>query len=135
MEPDLVLFDGDCPLCRRSVRFALARDPDGIRFRFAPLGGRTARERLSPEARAELPDSLVVLASDGRLLARSDAALRVMTRCGGAWAAFARPLVLVPRPLRDTLYDAVARRRHRLARRRDVACPLPSPGDSPRFLP
>ncbi|RMF76744.1 MAG: DUF393 domain-containing protein [Acidobacteria bacterium] len=135
MEPDLVLFDGDCALCRRSVRFALVRDPDGSRFRFAPLGGSTARERLAPETLAALPDSLVVLRADGRLLLRSDAALRVLERCGGAWRALARAAALVPRPLRDALYDAVARRRHRLARRRGAVCPLPDDGHRGRFLP
>jgi len=135
MSPDLVLFDGDCALCRRAVRFALARDPDGSRFRFAPLGGRTARERLSPGMRGALPDSLVVLPPEGPPLVRSDAGLRVLARCGGAWAVLAAVLRWVPRPLRDAVYDAVAHRRHRVFPRRTAGCPLPGAGSSSRFLP
>ncbi len=135
MSHDLVLFDGTCPLCRRSVLFALSRDPDGSRFRFAPLTGTTARRRLGEEALARLPDSVVVLTADGALLTRSDAALRILVRSGRTGALLGSLLAAVPRRLRDALYDAVARRRRTLWRRFRPDRPLPPPQLTDRFLP
>ena len=44
---DIVFYDGGCALCHHSVRFLVARDRDGSRFRFAPIGGACFRSELS----------------------------------------------------------------------------------------
>lgn len=121
---DLVLYDGGCALCHRSVRFLIARDRDGSRFRFAPIGGACFRAELSEAERAGLPDAIVVRTADGRLLVRSAAALRLGARLGGAHAVLARILALVPERLRDALYDRIARSRYRVFGRRSEACPV-----------
>ena len=43
------------------VRFILAVERDSPVFRFAPLQGALFAERVPPEQRAQLPDSLVVV--------------------------------------------------------------------------
>jgi predicted DCC family thiol-disulfide oxidoreductase YuxK len=130
---DLVFYDGDCGFCHRSVRFLLARDPDGSRFRYAPLQGETVGRLLGAAERASLPDSLVVRTAAGELLVRSRALLHVLRRLGGAWALLAGLLWLVPRPLRDATYDAFARVRYRLFVRPTEACPVLSPSLRARF--
>lgn len=133
---DLILFDGVCGLCDRSVRFLLARDRRR-RLRFAPLSGETAA-RLLPQL--NLPpggDSLVFLRRSGATWVaslRSAAVLEAAAALGGLWAALARLGRLVPRRLADALYDAVARRRYRWFGRRSN-CRIPSPGEADRFLP
>lgn len=135
--PDLVLYDGGCGLCHRSVAFLARRDRDGSRFQFAPLGGETASARLgeSPPAGPPGPDATVVLlTADGRLLLRSDAVLHALGRLGGAWRVLACGLALVPRPLRDGAYSLVARVRGGLFSRPAGTCPRLPAGLVERFL-
>jgi len=94
----------------------VARDRAG-RFRPAPLQGEEAREALRRiGAGAPALDTVMVIAGGAtapRLLVRSDAALFVLSRLPAPWRwlALARAL---PRPLRDRVYDLVARHRRRL---------------------
>jgi len=135
--PDLVLYDGACGLCHRSVAFLARRDGDGSRFRFAPLGGETARGRTgATSALAAGPvATVVVLTEDGRVLDRADAALHALSRLEGGWRLLARGLRLVPRPVRDGAYSAVARLRGRLFPRPAGACPRLPAHLADRFLP
>ena len=133
--PELVLYDGGCGLCHRSVLFLLRRDTDGTLFRFAPLGGEAFAREVPEEARAGLPDSIVLVSAEGRLLVRSEAALHALGRLGRGWRAASRLLRLVPGPLRDAAYDLVARFRLRLFPRPESACPRLPPELARRFLP
>ena len=128
-----VFYDGECGLCHRAVRFALAHDVDGSRFRFAPLGGKAFRRRVPAAARSTLPDSLVALTPDGSLLTRSAAVVHLMKRAGGPWQIVGRLLALVPRRIRDAGYDGVARARRRMFARPDDPCPVTSPELRTRF--
>jgi len=131
---DLVYFDGTCGLCHRAVRFVLAEDERQDRFHFAQLDGDAFRERVEPSLRATLPDSLVVQATDGSLFTRSHAVLRIGRRLGGIWRLLAEAAAVVPAPLRDRAYDAVARTRRRLFARPETACPVLPPNLRRRFV-
>jgi predicted DCC family thiol-disulfide oxidoreductase YuxK len=125
----VLLFDGVCTLCNGFVRFVIERDPAG-RFQFAPLQSDAARRMLGA-APQPWPDSLV-LVEDGRLFTRSTAALRVARGLRFPWP-LAYGFVAVPRPVRDWVYDVVARNRYRWFGRRDV-CMVPTPELRSRFL-
>jgi predicted DCC family thiol-disulfide oxidoreductase YuxK len=129
----MVFYDGACGLCHRTVRFAIARDRDGSRFRFAALGGQAFRRLVPEAARTGLPDSLVVLTVDGAVLARSAAVIHILERIGGPWRMTGRVLALVPQGMRDLGYDGIARVRHQLFRRPTVACPVTPPELRARF--
>jgi len=129
----IVFYDGACGLCHRTVRFAVSRDLDGSRFRFAALGSEAFRRFVPAAQRAGLPDSLVVLTADGTLLARSAAVIHILERIGGPWRLLGSILELVPRGIRDAGYDGVARARHRLFRRPAEACPVTPPELRSRF--
>lgn len=129
----LVFYDGACGLCHRTVRFAIARDADGSRFRFAALDSQAFRLRVPEAARAGLPDSLVVLAPDAALLTRSAAIIHILGRIGGPWRPLTGLLGLVPRRIRDAGYDGVARCRQRLFPRPAEACPVTPPDLRARF--
>jgi predicted DCC family thiol-disulfide oxidoreductase YuxK len=128
-------YDGECGLCQRGVRFVLAEDPEGRRFRFAPLQGETFARAVSPERRAQLPDSIVVETADGRLLVRSAAAVHVLQHLGGLWRVLGTLLALVPRPLRDWGYDCVARVRKHLLAPPPALCPIAPAPIAQRFDP
>ena len=74
---DLLFYDGACGLCHRIVRFTVARDRDGSRFRYAPLAGATFRETFAPPVAAALPDSIVIRTAAGRTLVRAAAVLHL----------------------------------------------------------
>jgi predicted DCC family thiol-disulfide oxidoreductase YuxK len=119
-----LFYDGHCGLCQRAVRFILAEDTGGTAFRFAPLQGETFLARVGQERREGLPDSVVVLTRDGELLLRSTAFLHIFRRLGGGWRVLAALLSVVPRRLRDLVYDLVARIRYRVFGRREDLCPI-----------
>ena len=133
--PERIFYDGQCGLCHHAVSFAAKRDPDGSRFRFAPLGGETFEREIPPEERARLPDSLVLQQRGGGLVFRSDAALHIMSRLGPGWRFLAALGRLLPRFLRDRAYDLVARWRSRLFARPDGTCPILPPELRRRFEP
>jgi predicted DCC family thiol-disulfide oxidoreductase YuxK len=124
MPPERLFYDGSCALCHGAVRFVLARDPEGRAFRFAPLDSDAFRSAAPEAVRAALPDSFVVETSDGRLLTRSTAVLHLLDRLGGPWRVLGRAARIVPRALRDALYDCVARVRYRVFGRETEACPV-----------
>jgi predicted DCC family thiol-disulfide oxidoreductase YuxK len=132
---DLLFYDGTCGLCHHAVKFALARDREGTRFRYAPLQGPTFERTFPPADRARLPDSIVLKTADGRTLVRSDAVLRIAERIGGGWGTLARLLQLLPRWLLDFAYDGVAKVRKRLFATPEGSCPLLPPELRGRFLP
>ncbi len=119
-----LFYDGSCALCHGSVRFILARDPEGRAFRFAPLDGDVFRALVPEAARQSLPDSMVVLTEDGRALTRSAGVLHILERLGGGWRWLALLGRAVPAFLRDAAYDLVARWRYRVFGRKDDACPM-----------
>jgi predicted DCC family thiol-disulfide oxidoreductase YuxK len=133
--PERVYYDGSCGLCHGAVRFVLAEDRGGEAFRFAPLEGDTAAQRLGAEVRAALPESLVIETANGALLVRSAAVLHIAENLGGAWRALAWLGRAVPARVRDALYDAVARNRRSLARAPSAACPIAPAEHRRRFDP
>jgi len=127
----VILFDGRCGLCDRTVQFVLARDRRGA-FRFAALesrAGRELREGLGPSG--ELPDSVLLL-EGGALYRESAAVLRIARGLGRPWS-WAAVLRVLPWGLRDGLYRFVARRRRRWFGERE-ACRRPRPEERERFL-
>lgn len=130
-ETEVVLFDGDCNVCNRSVQFVLKRDPRG-RFRFASLQSEAGgAELLRCGHTGEIPDSIVLVTST-RVWFRTGAVLRIARRLTWPWPVL-QVLLLVPRPLRDFFYNAFAARRYRWFGRVDK-CLVPSPEVRARFL-
>jgi predicted DCC family thiol-disulfide oxidoreductase YuxK len=73
-----------------------------------------------------------VLIEGERVYMRSDAALRIARNLRGAWPLLSL-LVVVPRPLRDAIYDWIASHRYRWFGQAD-SCMIPSPATRSRFL-
>jgi predicted DCC family thiol-disulfide oxidoreductase YuxK len=110
--PETVFFDGTCGLCNGAIRFLVAEDAYG-RFEFSPLDSDFFRSSVSEEDRRELPDSVVVLTGDGRMLVRSRAVLHAAGRLGGLWRLLGAVGSWVPRPIRDAAYDFISKHRKR----------------------
>ncbi len=130
---DILFYDGTCAMCHAAVRFVAACDRKA-RFAFAPLNGTTAVASLDADVRRTLPESLVVRSRTGAVLVRADAVLYVLSRLGGWWRVWAVVGGMLPRALRDGVYDAVARVRYRVFGRTDGMCPLVPAEQRARFL-
>ena len=127
----LVLFDGVCNLCNRSVQTILRHDRHA-RFRFASLQsplGEKLRDDLGIDR--EKVDSVILVEGD-RWYKESDAALRIAHGLGGPWKLFGI-LRLIPRPLRDAAYRLIARNRYRWFGKTET-CWVPTPELRGRFL-
>ena len=127
----LVLFDGICNLCNGSVQFIISHDPN-VRFHFASLQSDAGQRVLR---RYDLPladfDSFIYIRG-GKVCQRSDGALNVLKDLGGLWKLF-YAFIIIPRPLRDIVYDFVAKYRYRLFGKRE-SCMVPSADLQKRFL-
>ncbi|WP_251331372.1 thiol-disulfide oxidoreductase DCC family protein [Haloplanus pelagicus] len=126
----ILLFDGVCNLCNGVVQFLVPRDPAG-RLRYAPLQSDAGRAVLERVGLPEDVDS-VVLVEGERAYTKSAAVIRVAELLGWPYR-LARGGRLVPRRLRDALYDAVAARRYDWFGRRE-RCMVPDEDVSDRFL-
>jgi predicted DCC family thiol-disulfide oxidoreductase YuxK len=132
---DIIFYDGTCGLCHGTVKWVLTHDAEGD-FRFAPLQSEAFEESVPAESRTTLPDSVVVLTHDGQILTRSSATLYIIdrVRVGGLWRVLAGMVRVIPKPIRDFFYDAVARVRYRIFGRSETACPILPPHLRERFL-
>ncbi len=128
----IVLFDGVCVLCNGSMRFVL-RHERAPEFHFAAVQSASGRQALAALGRPlEDWDSVVVIDGDAVYL-KSDAVLRLARGLKTPWR-WLGALRVLPRGLRDWLYDRVARNRYRLfGRYRD--CLVPDRDLRRRYLP
>ena len=137
MPHPLLLYDGVCGLCNRFVQFILRRDRNAI-FRFASLRSSLAARVLARHGANPTDLDTVYVAlnydlPDEYILARSDAVGFVLNQLGGPWRLAAFLLQLLPKFLRDLVYNAIARHRYRIFGRSDT-CTLPRDQDHSRFL-
>ena len=113
VERAVLLYDGACGFCSRTVQFILRHERHRS-LRFASLGGAYAAGVLTRIPGLRGIDSVVWLDEvRGDVLTRSSAILRVTRYLGVPWR-LAVVAHLVPPAWRDHLYDFVARHRHAL---------------------
>src|SRR5579872_4428963 len=120
-DDDVILYDGVCVFCSRWIRFIAARD-EARRFRFtaiqSPYGGRLAQafgiDACDPDTNAVIHGGVAFF--------KSDAALTVLSQLPG-WR-WTRGLFIVPKGLRNAVYDLVAKNRYRIFGKYD-ACFVP----------
>lgn len=129
MTQRILFYDGDCGFCNRSVQLVLNHATHGS-IHFAPLQSPFATSFFQ-EKGFPLPDLSTVYFWDGKNLSnRSTAALKIarhlkwyfqLTRIG--W--------LLPRFIRDGIYNWIAKRRMSLA---NAQCLLPTAEQRELFL-
>jgi predicted DCC family thiol-disulfide oxidoreductase YuxK len=129
-DDDVILYDGVCVFCSRWIAFVLKRDVEK-RFRItqiqSPYGARLAQAfSIDPND----PDTNAVI-HDGKAWMRSDGALTVLSNLPG-WR-WTRMLFAVPKPLRDRVYNLIARNRYRIFGKYEV-CFVPDAAMKARVI-
>lgn len=118
----VLLYDGECVFCNRLVQFILKHDKSGA-MRFAALQGELGKAAVRVLPSVANVDSVVLMHREGAWV-RSTAALEAARYVGGVWS-LALAGYIVPRFIRDWLYDWFARRRYAWFGKYD-SCPVPS---------
>jgi len=136
MSKPILLFDGVCGLCDRLTQFLLKRDRQD-RLLFASLQSEFAAAILKRHGKdAHDLDTVYLVKNheqpDEVLLARSDAIISVLRELGGIWSLAASGKIL-PRGLRDRLYNLVARNRYKVFGKHET-CMLPEPKHRRKFV-
>jgi predicted DCC family thiol-disulfide oxidoreductase YuxK len=130
-EEKIVLFDGVCNLCNSSVQFIIKHDKKK-QFRFASLQGNYGQAFLKTH---NLPsdnfNSFILLEGD-KVYSRSEGALRMLKHLGGRWSLF-YAFIILPKFIRDNVYNWVARNRYKWFGKREE-CMIPTPDLKERFL-
>jgi predicted DCC family thiol-disulfide oxidoreductase YuxK len=127
----ILLFDGVCNLCNQAVLFIIPRDPKET-IRFASLQSDTGQRLLGRHGlSADRLDTMVLIDRE-KAYTKSSAALRIARKLHWPWPLFYL-FILIPRPLRDTVYDWIASNRYRWFGKKEQ-CMLPTPQTRRRFL-
>ena len=110
-DDDVILYDGVCVFCSRWIRFVAARDK-ARRFRCTAIqSGYGTQLAQAFGINPDDPDTNAVI-HGGVAYFKSDGALTVLSNLPG-WG-WVRVLRFVPKPLRDAVYNPVARNRYRI---------------------
>lgn len=127
----VVLFDNVCNLCSGSVRFILRWNGDRS-IKFASVQSAFGHRVLTFYGLPTDAFETLLYIEDDRLYTKSTAALRIARRLTLPWRLLG-VLEIVPRRVRDWLYDRIALNRYRLFGKR-TRCFLPHKAVLERFL-
>ncbi len=127
----VILFDGVCNLCIGSVQFIINRDKREI-FRFAPLQSDTAQKLISKLHLEKQDLASIILLENSTYYTKSTAALRIARSLGALWPLL-YIFIVIPKSIRDPLYDIVARNRYEWFGKKDK-CMIPNKEIEKRFL-
>lgn len=128
--PPVVLFDGVCKLCNGSVNFILRVDRKGL-LKLASLQSEYGRAILKKHGKHSDPLDSIMLLEGARLTGKSTAIIRISKYLGGAWPLCMIALI-IPRFIRDFIYDIIAKNRYRWFGKFDT-CRIPDPELEDRF--
>ncbi len=127
----ILLFDGICNLCNGTVQFIIKRDPKG-KLKFAALQSESGQALLKKFGLPTDHFDTFIFIKEEKYYLKSRAVLEVLKELGGVWKIFYVFLYL-PHPVRDFVYDIVAKSRYKIFGKKDK-CMLPSLEIEERFL-
>jgi predicted DCC family thiol-disulfide oxidoreductase YuxK len=131
MNNPIILFDGVCNLCNRSIQVIIKNDRKKF-FRFASLQGKLGQEVLKKyQLQTDQLHSFILLEGD-HIYTKSTGALRIFRELGGGWKLL-YGFMIIPRFIRDAVYNFVSRNRYKWYGKREE-CMLPTPELKERFL-
>ncbi len=105
----LIFFDGFCGFCTTSIQWLIRRDKRAI-FRFAPIQSEIGRRYYQKSGLDPKNILTFLLVKKDRPYIKSDAVLETLKTLGGLWRSLGI-FYLIPRPIRDCLYDLLAKNR------------------------
>jgi len=126
----ILLFDGECGFCNKSIQFFLKREKNK-KMHFAPLQSEVGKQLRAYFEISDKVDS-VILIKDHSAYIKSCAALRLTPYLKGVWPLM-MVFVIIPPFIRNVFYDLIAKNRMRFFGRVQ-SCELLPKNDKERFL-
>jgi predicted DCC family thiol-disulfide oxidoreductase YuxK len=128
---DLILFDGVCNLCNGGVQFVVKRDKKE-KFKFASIQSSVGQSYLRKFQLDQKGAYSIILIRGEKYLDKSSAALEITRHLPGLWPLLS-VFKIVPKFIRDFIYDFIAKNRYRWFGKKDE-CMIPTPELKSRFL-
>ena len=127
----LLLFDGVCNLCNSSVQYVIKHDKKQ-KFKFASLQSDAATEILLQHKVKNSDLNSIILIHNNELYDKSSAILRLL-KIIGSFHSLAYIFIIIPKSIRDVVYDYVAKNRYKCYGKKD-SCMIPTLELKNRFL-
>jgi predicted DCC family thiol-disulfide oxidoreductase YuxK len=128
---NIIIFDGICNFCNKSVNFIIKRDSK-IHFVFTPIQSDTAKEIMNKYALNSDDIDSIILIKDDTYFTKSDAVLEILKDLSGYWFLFGI-FKIVPKFMTDYCYDLISKNRYRFFGKKD-SCMIPTKNLENRFL-
>lgn len=127
----IILFDGICNLCNKSIQFIIKKDKKDV-FRFAALQSEVGQYFLNKfEIDRKRTDSMILIDSEENFYVKSSAALRIAKEL--PTISWMRLFLVLPKFFRDGVYNIIAKNRYRWFGKKDE-CMIPTPELKAKFL-
>lgn len=112
LQPRVVVYDGVCHICHSGVKWIIQADKDK-KIKFCCLQSKAAEPymRVSGVDRDDVLRRILFIEGPGLYHQGSTAALRVLSYLPFPYSALSS-LMIIPTPLRDVVYDYIAKRRY-----------------------
>jgi predicted DCC family thiol-disulfide oxidoreductase YuxK len=129
---EIVLFDGVCNFCNRSVQFVIRKEKKP-ELKFASLQSETGKRLLKKCNVEQGNDGSIVYLHNGKAYTKTSAVLRLTTKFKGIWPIFSFFLIFPPF-LRDWVYVIIAKNRYKWWGKTESCQIPPSPELRQRFI-
>jgi len=127
----VIIFDGICNLCCGWIQYLIRIDKT-MKFRFVSIQSERGQKMLNQIHENVIMTESIIYLKENKSFRESSAVLEILTDIGGVWKLIA-VLKLIPKPIRNKLYQLIAKKRYHYFGKR-ATCLLPSPENKKRFL-
>jgi len=127
----VIIFDGICNLCCGWIQYLIRKDKT-MKFRFVSIQSETGQKLLNKvDGNVKQRESIIYL-KENKYYLESSAVIEILSDVGGLWKLIV-VLKLIPKPIRNKLYQIIAKKRYSFFGKR-TDCLLPTPVNKKRFL-
>jgi len=127
----IILFDGVCNFCNSSINFIIRHDKKN-HFLFAPLQSAEGKELMESYNIDSSQLDTMILIEDNKVFYKSTAALLITKHLNRLYPMLYSGII-VPRFMRDKLYDYFAKKRYKWFGRRET-CMIPDEEVRGKFI-
>lgn len=128
---NIILFDGVCNFCNKTVNIIIAHDQEAF-FQFAPTQSKAAKVFIDRFDLHQNWMNSVVLIEDDKVFTKTDAVIKIAQKLSG-WPNSFKYLKFMPKFLRDICYDLIAKFRYSLFGKK-ATCMVPDKSIMNRFI-
>jgi len=127
----IILFDGVCNLCNKSVTCVIKRDKKDV-FRYAALQNEAGQRLVKKHDIDTSKTDSIILVDGDRAYTKSTAALKIARHLGGGYPLL-YGFMIVPNFIRNWVYDYIAKNRYKWYGKKE-SCMIPTPELKSKFL-